>query len=269
MPKTARGLNYVATDLRPPWVTSGLPIVFNHGIGTTHEVWSAWVPTVAARHPMVRFDLRGFGQSPVPPASHKWTMDELVDDLLEVVATTGAPKVHVFGESIGGTVALAAALRAPERFASVSVSNASHKGPGVTNIQGWRKTFESDGAEAWNAGMMTNRFYPGATDEAALAWFSKTQVSASRDSILGLAALLAGANLTEQLPRLKVPLSITLPDSSPFISPVHGAEMRALVPGSRLRIVPHSKHGLPFSHAKGEAEALVAFLAEIESGVRS
>src|SRR5690606_22491063 len=101
MPKTARGLNYVATDLRPPWRKSGLPVVFNHGIGTNLGIWSEWVPIVAAHHPVVRFDMRGFGQSPVPPAGHRWTFDEMIDDLLEVAATTGAEKVHVMGESIG------------------------------------------------------------------------------------------------------------------------------------------------------------------------
>ena len=265
MPKTARGLNYVTHDLRSPWRTSGLPVVFNHDIGTNLGIWSEWVPVVAARHPMVRFDLRGFGGSPVPPVGHKWTFDELVDDLLEVAATTGAGKVHVVGESIGGTIALVAALKAPERFASVAVSNASHRGPGITNIEGWRKTYENQGNAAWNAGMMTSRFYPGAADPAALAWFSNVQEHSDRHAVLALAALLAGADLSEALRSFKVPLSITLPDSSPFIAPSHGAEMHALVPDSRLRIVPHSKHGLPFSHARGEAEALVAFLAEIEA----
>jgi 3-oxoadipate enol-lactonase len=266
MPKTARSLNYVIDDLRPPWRASGLPVVFNHGIGTNLGIWSAWVPVVAARHPMVRFDMRGFGGSPVPPADHRWTFDEMVDDLLEVAATTGAEKVHVMGESIGGTIALAAAIRAPERFASVAVSNASHRGPGVTNIQGWRQTFERQGSAAWNAEMMANRFFPDAADQAALAWFSEVQEKSDRNSVLALASLLAGADLSEALRSFKVPLSITLPDSSPFITPSHGAEMRALVPNSRLRIVPHTKHGLPFSHARSEAEALVAFLAEIEAG---
>lgn len=264
MPKTARGLNYVATDLRPPWRQDGLPVVFNHGIGTNLDVWASWLPAVAARHPVVCFDLRGFGGSPIPPPDHRWTMDELIDDLLEVAATTGSGKVHVMGESIGGTVALAAALRAPERFASVAISNASHRGPGITNIQGWRKTFESQGAAAWNAEMMANRFLPGCADPEALAWFSKVQENSDRYAILGLAGLLASLDLSEALRGFKVPLSITLPDASPFISPAHGAEMRALVPGSRLRIVPRAKHGLPFSHAATEAETLVAFLAEIE-----
>ena len=267
MPKSARGLAYVATDLRPPWRTSGLPVVFNHGIGTNLGIWSEWVPVVAAHRAMVRFDMRGFGQSTKPSADHRWTMDELVDDLLGVAATTGAGKVHVVGESIGGTIALAAAIRAPERFASVAISNASHRGPGVTNIQGWRKTFESQGNAAWNAEMMENRFYPGAADPASLAWFSKVQEASDRHAVLALASLLAGADLSEGLRGLEVPLSITLPDASPFITPAHGAEMRALVPNSRLRIVPRARHGLPFSHARQEAELLGAFLAEVEAGV--
>ncbi len=266
MPKTTRGLSYVTDDLRPPWRTSGLPVVFNHGIGTNLGIWSEWVPIVAAHHPVLRFDLRGFGGSPVPPADHRWTMDELIDDLLEVAAIAGSGKVHVVGESIGGTIALAAALRAPERFASVAISNASHRGPGVTNIQGWRATFESQGNAAWNAEMMTNRFFAGAAEPAALAWFSEVQEKSDRHAVLALASLLAGADLSEALRSFKVPLSIALPDSSPFITPSHGAEIRALVPNSRLRIVPHAKHGLPLSHARSEAEALVAFLAEIEKG---
>jgi pimeloyl-ACP methyl ester carboxylesterase len=240
--------------------------VFNHGIGTNLGIWSEWVPIVAAHRAVARFDMRGFGQSLVPPAGHRWTMDELIDDLLEIAATTGARKVHVVGESIGGTIALAAAIKAPERFASVAISNASHRGPGVTNIQGWRETFEAEGPTAWNAEMMENRFYPGAADSASLAWFSKVQETSDRNAVLALAALLAGADLSEGLRSFKVPLSITLPDASPFITPLHGAELRQLVPNSRLRIVPRAKHGLPFSHARSEAEALAGFLAEIEAG---
>lgn len=267
MPKTARGLNYVENDVRPPWRTSGLPVVFNHGIGTSLDVWSAWLPIVAARHPVMRFDLRGFGGSPVPPPAHKWTMDELVDDLLEVADTTGAGKVHLVGESIGGTIVLAAALKNPERFASVSISNASHRGTGITNIHNWHRTFETGGGAAWNAEMMASRFYPNAADPKALAWFAETQTKSDRHAVLALGALLSGMDLSDALRGLKVPLSITLPDSSPFISPAHGAELRAIVPDSRLRIVPRSKHGLPFSHAVSEAQHLVAFLDEVEAGM--
>lgn len=40
MPRTENGLHYVTTDLRPPWRQDGLPVVFHHGIGTDHGIWS-------------------------------------------------------------------------------------------------------------------------------------------------------------------------------------------------------------------------------------
>ncbi len=246
---------------------TGLPVVFNHGIGTNLGVWSAWLPIVAARHPVVRFDLRGFGASPVPPPAHKWTMDELVDDLLEVVATAGANKVHLVGELIGGTIVLAAALKAPERFASVSISNASHRGTGITNIQNWQRTFETGGGAAWNAEMMANRFYPDAADPAALAWFAEAQTKSDRHAVLalGVAARRHGSE------RSAARLQGAAVDHASRREPLHFACPRRRAARTRAELaLAHraaSKHGLPFSHAATEAQSLVAFLDEIESGM--
>jgi pimeloyl-ACP methyl ester carboxylesterase len=38
------------------------------------------------------------------------------------------------------------------------------------------------------------------------------------------------------------------------------ADLHALIPGAQLRIFPHAKHGLPFSHADECSQALRAFL---------
>src|SRR5262245_18088090 len=87
MPTTARGLNYSVTDLRPAWASSsasGRPVLFHHGIGANRQIFDEWLPSVGVRHPVARYDLRGFGQSVVPPPTHMWTMSELIADLLEV-----------------------------------------------------------------------------------------------------------------------------------------------------------------------------------------
>lgn len=98
---------------------NGRPVVFHHGVGASLQIFDEWVPIVAGRHPDIRYDMRGFGQSVVPPETHEWTMAELIADLFEVCQSAfGAGPVHVMGESIGGTIALAAGLRHPSRFAS-------------------------------------------------------------------------------------------------------------------------------------------------------
>jgi hypothetical protein len=44
----------------------------------------------------------------------------------------------------------------------------------------------------------------------------------------------------------------------------HAAELHHLAKHSKLRVVPGVRHGLPFAHARDEAAALLASLAEFE-----
>jgi pimeloyl-ACP methyl ester carboxylesterase len=254
--RSARGLDGEATDLRP--------VLFHHGIGTTRDIWSEWVPPVASRHSVVTFDMRGFGRSPIPPLNHDWSMAELVDDLWDVADAAGVTRVHLVGESMGGTIALAAAIARPERAASVTISNGTFRGAGIGQIAGWQRDFDEGGAAGWSARMMENRFAPGVGDPQGLAWFRAEQDRTPAHVALGLAAVLAQADLTTSLSKLRVPVSLVLPDSSPFVPIDHAAALKAALPHARLRVVPNRRHGLPFSDALAESAHLLAFLSEIE-----
>lgn len=265
MPETVRGIHYRVDDIRAPWAGDALPVLFNHGIGTTHDIWAGWVPAIAARRPMLRFDMRGFGRSVVPPVDHVWSMDELIADLWSVADAAGAGRVHLMGESMGGTIVLAAALARPERVASVSISNASYKGKGIGELAYWRDQFAAGGPEGWSGRMMGNRFNPGHGDPAALDWFQHEQARTQPHVALGLGGVLAASDLTGPLRAAPFPLSVVLPDSSPFVPPLHGAELREIVPDCRLRVVPGVRHGLPFSHAAEEAAQLAAWVDAVEA----
>ena len=264
---TKRGLAYTAADNRPPWRRDGLPVVFHHGIGTNRDIWCDWLPLIATRHPVVRFDFRGFGASIVPPTDHAWSMGELIEDALEVADIAGPGPVHIVGESMGGTVALAAALAHPRKFASVTISNAGYKGQGIGRLPGWRAEIEKDGIAAWAARMMPLRFVPGTGDPDRLAWFAAEQAKAKPHVVLGLGEVLAQQDLTDQAPALEPPLLILSPDSSPFVPVRQGAELAELVPHAELCVFPGARHGLPFSHAAEAARVTSDFLERVEAGV--
>ncbi len=260
MPATPTGQHYDITELNAPWDTVRAPIVMHHGIGTNAGIWSGWLPVLAPHHRVVRFDTRGFGR-----AHGAWhagtTMDELVGDLMQAVAHAGAPKVHLIGESLGGTVALAAALRHPERIASIVISNATHRGTGIGRVRSWREEIGRDGFAPWADAMMTARFTDDSPISAAQrTWFARTQAASDPAPIIQLGELLAGLDLSDAVRKLAMPLLILSPDGSPFIPATMAAELKSLVPDAELMVFPGTRHGLPFSHARACAEAARQFL---------
>jgi pimeloyl-ACP methyl ester carboxylesterase len=236
-------------------------------VGASVGIFDEWLPIIAARHPVVRFDMRGFGQSVVPPETHDWTMAELIADVLEVAETAFGPDpVHVMGESIGGTIALAAALRHPSRFASVAMSNAAINGGQIGYAPGWRAEIARIGIKGWSERLMEMRFVPGEVPPEALAWFAAQQAKSPAHVVIGLGEMLIGTDLTDELPALRSPLLLMMPDRSPFVSLSQAGALAELVPQAEIAVFPGARHGLPFSHAKETAGSLLAFLARVESG---
>jgi 3-oxoadipate enol-lactonase len=270
MPRTARGLNYIVTDLRPPWArkaSEGRPVIFHHGVGASLDIFAEWVPIISARHPVVRLDVRGFGESVVPPESHAWSIGELIADLLEVVETAfGNARVHIMGESLGGTVALAAGLEHPYRFLSVTMSNAAIKGGQIGYASGWRNEIARIGLKGWSDKLMEMRFVLDAVGAEAFTWFSAQQEKSAPHVVIGLGELLVRTDLSEKLTAFNLPLLSMMPDRSPFVSLAQASALTALVPHAEVAVFPSSRHGLPFSHAKECAQTLLAFLARVESG---
>jgi pimeloyl-ACP methyl ester carboxylesterase len=257
----AGALYYDLCDVAPEWVEKPQTIVFHHGIAANTHIWAEWLPVLASRYRLLRFDMRGFGKSAQPQRDFRWSFDGLVDDLLKVADAAGAQRFHLVGESIGGTVALACAFAAPRRLLSLTLSNAAARGGLVANVKGWREVLAQEGQPGWARQLMESRFHPGALDPASHAWYLRVHETCSMEATLGLADLLLGADLTPRLGEIAVPTLLLSPQSSPFISLEVMAAMRAMIPGAELQVFAHSKHGLPLSHGRACAEMLAAFLA--------
>lgn len=262
--RTSTGLAYDEIDLVPPWIKGHAPVVFHHGIGTDRHVWTDWLPPIVTRHKVLRFDTRGYGASAVPPTDHRFTLEASLADLMEMIGLAGPGPVHVVGESFGGTVALAAAIRHPGRIASVTVSNAAFKGSGIAEVPGWREDFAKRGMPAWSGDMMPKRFHVGALDDARRTWFRSVQDTSPAHVTAGLGELLAATDLGPELGKLKAPLLILMPDRSPFVTARMGVELLERVPHAELAMIPGARHGLPFSHGRECGERLAAHLERVE-----
>jgi pimeloyl-ACP methyl ester carboxylesterase len=83
----------------------------------TSPVWRHWVEFLSQEHTLVRYDERGCGLSDREYPS--LALENWVDDLEAVVDAAGVDRFSLFGASGGGPVAIAYAVRHPDRVTSL------------------------------------------------------------------------------------------------------------------------------------------------------
>jgi len=259
-------LYYDVIDQVAPWHEQRKAILFHHGIGACAEIWAGWRPALTDAYRLVTFDMRGCGRSDIPAADFAWSLDLLVEDLFAVADDVGLKQFHLVGESIGGTVALAAALARPERIATLTVSNGAHLGASIQRVEAWRRQLDTGGVKAWSNAMLPDRFHGDALSPERLAWFASQQEAWPRESILNALGVLIGTDLSSQLGDIKCPTLLLHPDGSPFIPVPVVAELHRLLPNSELNVIGHARHGLPYSHAERCASLLRTFLDSRTAG---
>jgi pimeloyl-ACP methyl ester carboxylesterase len=265
--KTPHGaLAFDLVDQVADWEAPRDAIVFHHGIGSSAALWAGWLPYLVDRYRVVSFDMRGCGRSHIPEGDFKWSLDRMVDDLFAVADAAGLRRFHLVGESIGGTVALAAAIARRERIATLTVSNGAHLGASIQRVQIWQKQLDEGGVKGWSDAFMPDRFHDGALSPERWAWFAAQQEAWPRDSVLKALGVLVGTDLTPRLGDIKCPTLLLHPDGSSFIPVPIMAELHRLLPASQLNVFGHSRHGLPFSHAAQCATVLRSFLDSQAAG---
>jgi pimeloyl-ACP methyl ester carboxylesterase len=253
-------LHYEVVEQTAPWNARSLPVLLHHGIGSSAALWRGWYPALVDRYPLVAFDMRGCGRSHIPGPDFAWSLDRMVEDLFAVADAAGLARFHLVGESIGGTIALAATLARPDRIATLTVSNGAHLGATIGRVHAWKKQLDEGGSAGWSKAFMPDRFHADALTPERWQWFEAEQARWPRDSILNALGVLIGADLTLRLGEIECPTLLLHPDGSPFIPVPVMAELHRLLGNAELNVIGHSRHGLPFSHACQCARLLRTFL---------
>ena len=95
------------------------PIVLVHGSWSDRRSWDRLVPVLSEGFRILRYDRRGYGDSPPLPGmrSVAWEADELG----ELLSDADHFPAHVLGVSYGAAVALSLAVRRPELVRSAIV----------------------------------------------------------------------------------------------------------------------------------------------------
>lgn len=98
-------------------IGSGFPMLMIHGSGPGVSAWANWrltIPALAAQRRVIAPDMVGFGFSE-RPAGIRYNMDIWVAQAVGLLDALGIEQADLVGNSFGGGLALALAIRHPKR----------------------------------------------------------------------------------------------------------------------------------------------------------
>lgn len=96
---------------------SGFPLLMLHGSGPGVSAWANWrlvLPALAKQRRVIAPDLVGFGWT-ARPADERYSLDGWVTHALGVLDALGIEQADLVGNSFGGALAIALAVRHPQR----------------------------------------------------------------------------------------------------------------------------------------------------------
>ena len=224
------------------------------------------VERLAERHRVVLVDRRGTGLSErvgVAP-----TIASAVEDIAAVVEALGDERVWLFGASVGGAIAIAAAAEMPGRLAGLVLYGAGARGSRAPDYP-WAMTGEQMERwlallrAGWGEATSLEAFAPDAAHEPQVrAWWARMLRSAASQN--GVAAILRAFHETDvrdRLPGLSLPTLVIQREDDRIVRAGAGRYIASCVPGATLAMMPGRDHWWWHGDADAVLEAIERFIA--------
>ena len=230
-------------------------------------VWRHWLAELSRRFRLVRYDERGCGLSDWDIG--RFSFDDWVDDLEAVVDAAGLDRFPLLGISQGGPVAVAYAVRHPERVTHLVLLGSFAQGRRKSARTPDELALVEARAEIVRLGwgrpdptyrqIFVARFLPEATQEQWRSFDGLQQRSTSVDNAWRFVGEFADIDVTNLASKLTVPTLIMCSRREPGNRFEQSRLLAALIPESRLVPLDSSNHLLP-----ERDPAWRHFLAEID-----
>jgi pimeloyl-ACP methyl ester carboxylesterase len=230
---------------------TGLPLILVHGAGGSHLDWPGELRRLS-QHPVITIDLPGHGKSGTEGRN---TIADYAGDMLGLMDALALNAAVIAGHSMGGGIALAMALLAPERVRGLVLIATGARLPVNPAL---RSGFIED---------------PAATATMMARWMWAPQVSdAVREQ--GVARLLAlapavvaadfeacdGFDVRDRLSEIAMPTLILCGDADRMTPLKFSERLRDGIAGADLQVVAGAGHMLPQEQPEVVAGALRQWL---------
>ncbi len=249
---------------------NGQPLILIPGLGYDGWMWHKMIPGLAEHFQVITFDNRGSGQSDKPPGPYSAQL--LAADVVGILDEFRLDKAHIMGHSMGGFIAQALAVDAPNRVDKLILSATNFGGPRhvpitpeamavLTDVSG-------DPIERLRRGIVIS-CAPGFAErrpDVVEDWINHRiahpidPAGYQAQLAIGLSLMPEAAAFEHKLAAVTAPTLILFGEHDRVVPPGNAGLMAEKIQDARVEILPNAGHFFPFEVPEEAIAAVTRFL---------
>lgn len=241
----------------------GRPVIILHGLFGSARNWQGIARSLAENHHVITPDLRNHGQS---PHTDSMSYEEMADDVITLADKLKLDDIILVGHSMGGKVAMVAALKKPKRFSALIIADIAP----VNYSHGFKSLV--DAMHSLDLTLLKNRNDAEAElaktiDEAGVVQFILQNLTRSDDNFywrINLEQISASLSSISEFPESFSGMTCRLPtlflggSESSYLRSIYNPAIYQFFPAAEITMIEGAGHWL---HAEKPGE----FLKEVKT----
>ncbi len=240
-----------------PWLT------FSNSLRTDHTMWAPQMPAFAEHFRILRYDVRGHGQSTA--TAGKYSADLLCRDVVGLWDHLGIARSHFAGLSLGGMTGMRLGMACADRIDKLVICDCRGDSPPEIAAT-WAR--HCDAVKAGGCEVLV--------DESLNAWFSAAQRAGQADFVRAIGRTIAETSVNgyigcasgmlselDMAARIReiIPPTLFLVGSKDGSHPALMKSMHEGLPGSQYVVIEGGTHLANLSHPAEFNAAVLRFLS--------
>jgi 3-oxoadipate enol-lactonase len=242
---------------------NGVPLVCINSLGTNFHIWDEVLPLIGRGRRILTYDKRGHGLSDAPPGP--CSIDDHVADLLGLAAQVGFERSDLCGLSIGGMIAMRAAVIAPQSVRRLILSDTA---PSIGTAAAWNARIsrvEAEGMRAIAEAVLGGWVSPGFRERrpADYAGWLNMLERAPAEGYTASCAAVRDAELAPDARQVTAPTLVIVGEHDASTPPAAARALAAMIAGAQLRQIAGAGHLPVLEQAEAFATLLNEHLSEV------
>jgi len=241
-------------------------IMLANSLAADMRMWEANLPALTARYRVLRYDMRGHGESSTSTIRHPIAV--LTDDAVALLDELRLENVHFVGLSMGGVIGQQLGARHSERLRSLVLSNTMSE---QVAPQVWTARMEAvraGGIATIVEGTISRWFTPSFLENSShdVAWVRAMILGTCPEAYIECADALRGLSQSSILPHIATPTLVITGQADIAATPAMAHQMQSRIPHAQIQIIESAAHLPCVERPEAFTDVLLRFIAGHAAG---